>query len=163
MLGENCQNHLSIWIIHVFYLGGSSNLNIKTRMHSSRMRTDCSLSVEGLYERDPSRRRPPWTETTQTKTPWTETPWTGTRRTETPKRETPWTETPWTDPLDRDPLDRDPQDRDPQDRGPLSSYNSKFCENILGIHRAIDIVWCTGRDRFVRVNRDFFRNKHSCH
>ena len=93
---------------------------IKTRMHSSWMRTACTLPYGGGCDRDSSRLRPP-----DRDTPCTETPCTETRE---PQTETPQTETPGQRPpsLDREPqrtprqrsLDRHPQTETPLDRGP---------------------------------------------
>ena len=106
----------------------------KTRMHSSRMRTACSLPYGGGLclkrsprprppgqrspDRDPSGQRP-----SRQRPPWTETPWT-----ETPRLRPPWTETPWTETLP--PLDRDPMDRDPPGQRPPMNRMTHRCKNI---------------------------------
>ena len=79
-------------------------------MHSSRMRTSCSLSWGVSMTKTPSRRRPPWTEAPQIEIPLDRNP---------PDRDPPGQKPPKTEtPLDRNPPDRDPRGQRPPGQGP---------------------------------------------
>ena len=62
-------------------------------MHSSGMRTTCSLPDGGVsLTEDPPGQRSPWTETLLDRDPPDKTPLDRDPQTETPRTETPWTE-----------------------------------------------------------------------